>query len=429
MFLDNINIVVLAAGSSTRMNSCFPKVLHKIGNLELVNHILKTVEKIPVKDAILVCDKNLEFTNKSNVEIKKVFQNKKLGTGDAVNSAIEHLKKDVTIILYADTPLVQPQTLNNLLKKIIDEKYDLGLLLFDVKDDNPNYGRVFVDNDKVKQIIEFNDLEKHNINKNTFGNSGVIIIKNKLLLRYLPLIRNENSKKEFYLTDVINFAIKDKKNITYIITDENEAIGINNRTDLSRAELYFNERKRKFFLENGVTLLDPSTTYFSYDTEIDNDVIIHQNVIFGEGVKIQSGAEILPFCYIENANIGSGAKIGPFARVRNNTNIKSNVEIGNFVELKNSKIHENVKIKHLSYIGDTEIKENSNIGAGTITCNFDGIKKHKTFIGENCFIGANNTIIAPLKIGNNAKTGAGSTITDDVPENSLAIARCRQENK
>lgn len=419
----NINAVILAAGDGTRMNSGIPKALHRVANLELINHLLRNLEKLRIMDAILVCDESFEFKNKSQVKIRKIVQAQKLGTGHAVKLASSFLHNEVTIILYGDTPLVQPATL----QKLIEKNDDLGLLLFEVSNENSSYGRVLVEDGKVRKIVEFS--EDHQAKKTSLGNSGVIVIKTRLLSRYLPLLENKNSKKEYYLTDVINFAIKDKKNIGYIVTDERESIGINTREDLVRAEQSFHNMKRKFFLESGVTLIDPATVYFSYDTEIEKDAIIHQNVVFGEGVKIGSGAEILPFCHIEGVEVGTEAKIGPFARIRGETEINSNTEIGNFVEIKNSKIHQHVRIKHLSYIGDTEVGKGTNIGAGTITCNFDGKEKHRTSIGGNCLVGANNAIVAPLKIGDNARTGAGSTITYDVPNDSLAIGRARQENK
>ena len=404
------------------------KVLHSIGNLELINHVLFLISDIGTEDNIIVCSDFFDFENRSFVKLKKVIQRQPLGTANAVSASLEYLKNDAVVILYADTPLVSPQTVNCMINQIKNDDCDMSLLLFFPQDLDAQYGRAVLSNDNLIKIVEFKDLEQEQKRLKMPANSGVMVIKTDVLKRYLPHIKNDNAQKEYYLTDIVDIASSNGLCIKYQIANDQEALGVNTLQDLETLESFFQKKTRAKMSQNGVIFLDSKTNYFSYDTKIEGGAVLHQNVIFGKNVNIQEKAEIFPFCYIENADICSGAKIGPFARIRGQTYVGNHAEVGNFVEVKNSNIKNNVKVKHLSYIGDCQIGSHCNIGAGTIFCNFDGKAKRKTVLGKNCFIGANNSVVAPVNFGNGVKTGAGSTLTKDIPDGYNAIARSYQVN-
>jgi bifunctional UDP-N-acetylglucosamine pyrophosphorylase/glucosamine-1-phosphate N-acetyltransferase len=290
------------------------------------------------------------------------------------------------------------------------------------------YGRLVVDfNNHLEKIVEYKyatSAEK----EITLCNSGVMAVNGSVISNLINKIENNNAAKEFYLTDLIALVNQEKLKCTFIHTHEEEVLGVNSRGELARVENIKQDQLRKKMMDGGVTLIDPKSVYFSFDTKIGNDVIIHPNVVFGTGVEIDSNIDIKSFSHIEGAKIKSGAVIGPFARIRPETVIEENARIGNFVEIKKSLIKKGVKINHLSYIGDSEIGEEANIGAGTITCNYDGYKKSKTKIGKKVFIGSNTALIAPVNIGDGAVIGAGSIIVDDVKKDDLALTRSKQEN-
>lgn len=422
-------IIILAAGKGTRMKSTIPKVLHKICGKTMVGHVIDTAISLDSAKIITVLGTDmLDVENAIKHASSSAIQKEQLGTGDAVKPALEQLKSfsGNILILYADTPLITKNTLAEMLAKL--DSYDIAVLGF-VPDDAAEYGRLVVnDEDELEKIVEYKDASEDE-RSISLCNSGVIAAKAELLQELVTKIDNKNAKGEYYLTDVIELANKAGKKCTYVEGDQNEVLGVNNRIQLSEAEYIFQQRLRIDAMTNGVTLIDPETTYLHHDTKIAPDVIIHPNVYFGAGVEIQSNVEIRAYCHIEGATIKAGAHVGPFARLRPGAEIGEDAHIGNFVEIKKSKIGQEVKIGHLSYIGDATIGTKTNIGAGTITCNYDGINKFETIIGESVFIGSNSALVAPINIGDNAFVGAGSTITKNVLQDSLAVARGRQFSK
>ena len=306
-----------------------------------------------------------------------------------------------------------------------EQNADIVILGF-VGNVEERYGRLIIShNNVVSKIVEFKDLKGDEKGINLF-NSGVFLVKSNILKDLVPQISNQNQAGEYYLTDIIELASKKGFVSKFILCDEDEVLGVNTKEDLAKCEAIMQNRLRKQHLLNGVTLVDKNSVFFSMDTKIEQDVSIEPNVFFGRNVKISSHSIIKAFSYLEGCSIASNVSIGPFARIRSQTIIEGDSKIGNFVEVKNSHLQSGVKAGHLSYIGDAEIQENVNIGAGAIFCNYDGVKKHKTIIEKNVFIGSNTSLVAPILIEENAKIGAGSVITKDVPKNSLAIERNRQ---
>lgn len=430
----SLSIIILAAGKGTRMKSAKPKVLHKISNREMLNLVIDTAKQIKPDNISVVISSEME---KFAAEISKqhpktdltfATQDKQLGTAHALEAGLKSLKKvgDVVLVLYGDTPLIKAQTLKNMISDIIKQQNAVCVLGFHCFDDN-KYGHLVIDKNQLIRIVEFKDASAEE-KAITLCNSGVIAIKGSQIKKLLAKIDNKNASGEFYLTDIVGVAQKQKLTCGFIHTDEKEVMGVNSRVELAKAEKIKQKEIRQHLMESGVTILNPKSVYFSFDTKIGNDVIIHPNVVFGTGVEIDSNIEIKSFSHIEGAKIKSGAVIGPFARIRPETVIEENARIGNFVEIKKSLIKKGAKINHLSYIGDSEIGEEANIGAGTITCNYDGYKKSKTKIGKKVFIGSNTALIAPVNIGDGAVVGAGSIIVGDVKKDDLALTRSKQEN-
>ena len=432
--MNNISIIILSAGKGTRMKSELPKVMHRVAGREMVNMVIDEAKKLNPKNITLVVSPEMEiFYDKiknehKNQQIDFVIQNERKGTGHAVSCTIstfndnKKLHKKV-LILYGDTPLISHKTLEKMLQKIDD--FSLCLLGFDDEEENA-YGRLVInDSGHLEKIVEFkdaNEIEK----KIALCNSGVIAIDGDALPHLLSQIKNSNSAQEFYLTDIVAIANNHGLKCTFIKTNITEVLGVNSRVELANIEKIKQKQIRQKMMENGVTLVSPKTVHFNFDTEIAQDTIIHPNVVFGSAVKIASNVEIKSFCHIEGAQIQKNAVIGPFARIHPQTEIHENVHIGNFVEIKKSQIAKNSKINHLSYIGDSEIGEKTNIGAGTITCNYDGFNKFKTKIGDNVFIGSNSALVAPVEIKNGAIIGAGSVITKNVEIDDLAVSRTSQ---
>lgn len=425
----SLAIIILAAGKGTRMKSKLPKILHSICGKPMVKHVLDLAFLLDPKRTITVLGLGMEDVASVISETSEVVvQTEQLGTADAVKPALEKLKgfNGNVLILYADTPLITYFTLERLLKNL--EENDLSILGFQPHDPS-GYGRLVTDeNDRLKRIVECNDAtdEEKEI---SLCNSGVIACNYNLLDELVAKVANKNSKNEYYLTDIIEIAVKSGKSCGYVEGDEQEVLGVNNRAQLSDAIHVFQQRLRHKAMLDGVTLLDPETVYLNFDTTIGKDVTIHQNVVFGPNVEIADDVEIRSFSHIEGAKIDSGAIIGPFARIRPGSEIQSDARVGNFVEIKNSVIKKGAKVGHLSYIGDAKIGSEANIGAGTVTCNYDGFNKYKTEIGDKAFIGSNSALVAPVKIGDKAFVAAGSTITKDVADKALAVARNRQFTK
>lgn len=428
-----VTTIILAAGKGTRMKSNISKPMHKIAGLEIISHIIKTVEKIDTKETIIVVseENNEDITKCLSDKEKLVIQKERKGTGDATKTAIDIISNinNPVLITYGDMPLVESETYTKMIKRIYEENVSIVALGFYTKDTTNKYGRFKINADNnLESIIEFKDATEEE-RKNPLCNAGIYVIKNaELLKNLLERIDNKNASGEYYLTDIIKIAYKQKLKCVYDIAMENEVMGVNSRNELAVAEKIFQDKKRQEFMLSGVTLQEPSTVYFSYDTIIENDVTIEPNVFFANGVKIKSGTVIKSFSYLEDCEINNNVTIGPFARIRPGTVLKNNCKVGNFCEIKKSTIGNGTKINHLSYIGDTEIGDNTNIGAGTITCNYNGYTKSKTKIGNNSFIGSNTIMIAPINIGNNTMTAAGSVITNDVIDGAIAISRSEQKN-
>lgn len=423
--------IVLCAGNGTRMNSNLPKVLHKLAGFPLIHHVMNTVQELGVSKTVIVAGKDIDKVSKvafdfsNDVIIEK--QDKQLGTGHAVQKALPALKDfdgDV-IILYGDVPFITPVTIN---KMLTTKKQGSDIVVLGFEASQPGaYGRVVTNSDKIEKIVEAKDASDKELQIKSC-NSGVILTNCKNLTQLVKLLKNNNASKEYYLTDIVAIANSQNQKCSLLLCSEAETMGINTRHELAYAENLFQNRSREKFLDIGVTLASPETTIFSMDTVIGRDTFIGQNVVFEPGVTIETGAIIKPFCHLESCHIGSCAEIGPFAHIRPGTEIGNSARIGNFVETKNAKIGEFSKINHLSYVGDAKTGQKVNIGAGTITCNYDGLNKHITIIEDGAFIGSNSSLVAPLKIEQNSIIAAGSVITKDVPKNSLGIARSDQKN-
>lgn len=429
--MSNLSVIIIAAGKGTRMKSSVAKHLHRIGNLEMILHIIKTAEKLDAQEIVCVCsDENIEQIKKNISEkITTTIQKDRLGTAHATKvglDAVKHKNNNI-LVMYGDVPLVKLETYQNMVEKLNDENIVQTGLIFKTKDIRNKYGRVITIGDKLVDNVEYKDANEKT-RQSDLCNAAVLAIKGKILESFLNRIDNNNASKEYYLTDTVKLAKQDGLSSSYIIGDEDEVMGINSRFDLSIAERVFQEQKRKEFMEKGVTLVDPNSVFFSYDTEIENDVIIEPNVVFLTGVKIAKNVLIHSFSYLEDCIIEEGVSVGPFARIRPQTVLKSNCHIGNFVEIKKSTIGEETKIGHLTYIGDTTIGKKTNIGAGCITCNYDGFNKFPTKIGNNCFIGSNTVMVAPVELKDGCLTGAGSVITKKVDKNDIAIGRAEQTN-
>jgi bifunctional UDP-N-acetylglucosamine pyrophosphorylase/glucosamine-1-phosphate N-acetyltransferase len=355
-------------------------------------------------------------------------QTDRLGTGHAVRQAASAYAdaKGNIVVLYADTPLVTAHTLADITARL-DAGADIVVVGFRPADPT-GYGRLLTADGRLHAIREHKDATE---DERRIGlvNSGIMGFRADTLRAVIDRIGNANAKGEYYLTDAVELANADGRRVDFVEANADEVIGVDDRTKLAKAEATFQDFRRAEFMKSGVTLRDPKTVYFSWDTEIGRDVTIFPNVVFGPGVKIADNVEIRAFCDIEDARIGEGATIGPFARIRGGAELGPDVHLGNFVEVKKSKIGAGTKAGHLSYLGDAEIGSNTNIGAGTITCNYDGVNKDKTVIGDNVFIGSNASLVAPVTIGNGAYTASGSVITDDVPPDAVAFGRARQENK
>ena len=418
--------IILAAGKGSRMNSSIPKPLHKIAGKTIIEHILFNIKDAGYDDSVIVLNKENEsffsYLRTNNTDLTFAFQKDQLGTGDAVREGVKDLDLsgvENVLVVFGDTPLLSTKTLRNLLNSNIHN--DITVLGFETSDPG-RYGRLLVTNGKLLKIVEALDANEEE-KKITLCNGGIMIIKANKLKENLSLIKNNNVKKEYILSDLIEINNNDGGRSSFLECDYEETIGVDSKKGLSKAEKIYQNRLRDSFMESGTTILDPETVFFCHDTKIGKDVEIEANIVFGENVTIKDNVIIKSFCSIENSIINNGSSIGPFARLRNNVNVGKDTKIGNFVELKNSSLENDVKISHLSYIGDAEIQDSANIGAGTITCNYDGVNKHKTTIGKRSFIGSNTSLIAPINIGNDASIAAGSSISKDVDSNSLAITR------
>ncbi|WP_153769124.1 bifunctional UDP-N-acetylglucosamine diphosphorylase/glucosamine-1-phosphate N-acetyltransferase GlmU [Labrenzia sp. CE80] len=424
--------IVLAAGLGTRMRSEMPKVMHAIGNLPIVGHVLKTLNVADADRIAVVVGPDMqaleELVGRLAPDASCHQQTDRLGTAHAAlaaRSALEVPADDV-LVLFGDTPLVTPAAISKVRDQLAAGA-DVAVLGFEAA--NPfGYGRLLIENGKLLAIREEKDASEEE-RKVTFCNSGIMGFNGKVALGLLDAIGNDNAKGEFYLTDAPEIASERGLKVVAVAGDEEEVQGINTRAQLATCEAVFQKRMRQMALENGVSLQAPDTVYFSHDTEIEPDVTVEPNVVFGPGVSIESGVTIRAFSHLEGASVGKGSTVGPYARLRPGANLAEGSHIGNFVEIKNASVGAGAKVNHLSYIGDATVGEKSNIGAGTITCNYDGFGKHKTEIGAGSFVGSNSTLVAPLTLGEGVYVAAGSVVTDAVSDNSLVIGRGRQVEK
>ncbi|MFV0490322.1 MAG: bifunctional UDP-N-acetylglucosamine diphosphorylase/glucosamine-1-phosphate N-acetyltransferase GlmU [Pseudorhodobacter sp.] len=426
-----VSLIVLAAGKGTRMNSDLPKVLHPLGAAPILHHALTAGRALDPERVVVVAGHGAEAVTRAarafDPEIGIALQHEQLGTGHAVAQALPFLSgaEGDTIVLYGDTPFVRPETLQAMCAARAE--HGLVVLGFEARDPG-RYGRLITTGDRLDRIVEWKDADDKE-RAVTLCNSGVICADSKLLSELVARIGNDNASGEYYLTDIVALARDAGHSAGVVRCDEAETLGINTRAELAGAERLFQNRMRDDALENGVTLSAPETVFFALDTHIGRDCVIGPNIVFGPGVTVESGAEIRAFCHLEGCHISRGATVGPFARLRPGAELAEDVHVGNFVEIKNAVLDEGVKVGHLTYLGDAHIGEKTNIGAGTVTCNYNGVSKHRTEIGARSFIGTNTLFVAPVSVGRDAMTGSGSVITENVPDEALALGRARQVNK
>ncbi len=424
--------IVLAAGEGTRMKSNLPKVLHQVAGLPLVCHVVKAVQGTGDSDVALVVGRGAEDVRGAVQKIASAVsafeQKERLGTAHAVLAARDAIARgyDDLLIVFGDTPLIEAHSLQTARARLAA---DADIVVIGFRPANPSgYGRLIEDGERLVAIVEekeATDTQK----KIGFCNGGLMAVRGAHALALLDAVRNDNAKGEYYLTDIVAIAHEKGLNVSAIEVPVDNVIGINNRAELAEAESIWQDRKRRDMMLSGVTLIAPETVFFSHDTLVEADVTIEPNVFFGPHAHVATGAVIHAFSHIEGARVGANAEIGPFARLRPGADIGEKSKVGNFCEVKNAIVGKGAKINHLSYIGDASIGAASNIGAGTITCNYDGYNKSNTVIGENAFIGSNSSLVAPVTISDNAYVASGSVITKDVPADALAFGRARQEIK
>jgi bifunctional UDP-N-acetylglucosamine pyrophosphorylase/glucosamine-1-phosphate N-acetyltransferase len=418
-------VVVLAAGLGTRMKSARPKVMHAIAGRPMIGHVLATVAALDPDQVVVVIGAEMDGVAKAVAPHPTVIQNPRLGTGHAVLAArpvLDGFAGDV-LVVYGDTPLVSAETLGRMLAARRTVPEPAAVVLGFRPADPGDYGRLIRGADGgLETIVEAKDATPA---ERAVGlcNSGVMALDGRRLFGLLDRVGNDNAKGEYYLTDIIGLARADGLPCAVVEGDEREFLGVNSRADLATVEAFVQERLRAQALAGGATLIDPATVYFSHDTRLGRDAVIGPFVVFGPGVEVGDNVEILAFSHLEGARIAAGARIGPFARLRPGAAIAAEAHIGNFVEIKNAAVERGAKVNHLTYIGDARVGAGANVGAGTITCNYDGFLKSHTDIGEGAFIGSNTCLVAPVKIGNGAIVGAGSAIAKDVPADALALTR------
>ena len=421
--------IVLAAGEGTRMRSARPKVLHAIAGRSLLAHVLDAVAAVKASSTAVIIGPGQDEVA---AEARRVIpdaacfvQHERQGTAHAVlaaRSAIAQRPDDV-VVVYGDTPLIRPDTIEGLLKPLAA---GARIAVAGFRPRNPaGYGRLITAGGELLAVVEEADASA---SERAIGlcNGGLMALAGKSALSILQRIGNHNRKGEFYLTEAVRIARELKLAAVAVEVEEDDVRGINTKTELAEAEAVAQQRLRKAALERGATLVAPETVFFSADTKLGKDVVVEPYVVFGENVTVEDGAVIRSFSHLSGAHVGKGASVGPFARLRPGTRLGEGAHVGNFVELKEATVDAGAKANHLSYIGDAHVGAAANIGAGTITCNYDGHAKHRTEIGKGAFIGSNSALVAPVAIGEGAYVGSGSVITDDVPPDALALARGRQ---
>jgi bifunctional UDP-N-acetylglucosamine pyrophosphorylase / glucosamine-1-phosphate N-acetyltransferase len=424
-------LVILAAGKGTRMNSDLPKVLHPIAQAPMLAHAMRAGACLAPEHTVIVAghgsDAVARAARDADAAARIVLQDEQLGTAHAVaqaRAALDGFTGD-TVVLYGDTPFIRPQTLQRMIAA--RRHHDVVILGFHAADPG-RYGRLVTQGDDLLRIVEFKDATQEE-RAITLCNSGVVACDAATLFDLVAGVGNGNASGEYYLTDIVALARDRGLSATAVTCEESETLGVNSRAELAAADAVFQAGARAGLMENGVTLMAPETVYLAFDTMIGRDTVIEPNVVFGPGVSVESGARIRAFSHLEGCHVASGAIIGPYARLRPGTELAENCRVGNFVEIKNARLDAGAKVNHLSYIGDACVGAATNIGAGTITCNYDGVMKHQTTIGAGAFIGSNTMLVAPVSIGDGAMTATGSVITRDVAQDALAVARAKQDNK
>lgn len=422
--------VILAAGEGTRMKSALPKVLHQIAGLPMVAHVVKAAEAAGAGDQALVighgADEMRKAAQKFAPKAETFVQEKRLGTAHAVLAARAAISRgyDDVLVMFGDTPLIDPDALTVARLKLAE---GAAVVVIGFRTPNPTgYGRLIEKGGKLVAIREEKDCseEERTIN---FCNGGLMAIAGSQALKLLDAVGNTNAKGEYYLTDIVEIASGQGLDVVATEASFENALGINNRAELAEAEGIWQTRRRRAAMLSGVTLIAPETVYFSHDTEIGADTIVEPNVWFGLGVTIGTASRIHAFSHFEGATIASNCEVGPFARLRPGADLRNKAKVGNFCEVKKATIEEGAKVNHLTYVGDARVGPGANIGAGTITCNYDGYSKFFTDIGEGAFIGSNSSLVAPLTIGSGSYIASGSVITESVPDDALAFGRARQK--
>ncbi|WP_454286846.1 bifunctional UDP-N-acetylglucosamine diphosphorylase/glucosamine-1-phosphate N-acetyltransferase GlmU [Rhizobium arsenicireducens] len=424
--------VILAAGESTRMKSSMSKVLHPVAGLPMIAHVMNAIASSGITDVALVVGRDTEKVVKAGsiagVNVSPFLQTERLGTGHAVLAAREAiaLGYDDVLVAYGDVPLITSEPLIAA-RAALANGHDVAVIGFHTA--NPTgYGRLLVKDGELVAIREERDASEAE-RAVTWCNSGLMAINGRRALDLLTRIGNANAKGEYYLTDIVEIARALGGRTVAVDAPEEQLTGCNNRAELAVLERLWQERRRQELMVSGVSMIAPETVFLSHDTQIAQDALIEPNVVFGPGVTVEGGAVIHAFSHLEGAHVASGATVGPFARLRPGANLATGSKVGNFCEVKKAEIGEGAKVNHLTYIGDAFIGAHANIGAGTITCNYDGVNKHVTRIGERAFIGSNSALVAPVTVGDGAFVASGSVITEDVPADALALGRARQEIK
>ena len=424
----SLGLLLLCAGRGSRMRSDLPKVLHRVGGFPLYCHSLASAMTLTPDRVVLVTGVGAEMVTASITEhgfdAETVLQTEQLGTAHAVAQAKPVLNdfSGDTVVLYGDTPFIKSETLQAM--QTARGEHDVVVLGFRAADPG-RYGRLIMKDNSLDRIVEFKDAnaEERAID---LCNSGVMMADTQTLFDLVDAVGNDNASGEYYLTDIVDLANARGLSCGVVQCDESETLGINSRAELAQAEEIFQAQRRSEALDNGSTLVAPATVYFSHDTVIGRDTIIEPNVVFGPGVTVETGATIRAFSHLEGCHVGGGAVVGPYARLRPGAELEKDAKVGNFVEIKKATIGEGAKVNHLSYVGDASVGAKANIGAGTITCNYNGVEKFVTDIGEGAFIGSNTMLVAPVRVGSDAMTASGAIITKDVPDGALAISRSDQ---
>ena len=433
MSRDQIAIIVLAAGMGTRMKSATPKVLHRVAGRTMLDLVLDEGARLKPTRAVVVAGPDTEGVadqaQAHSLNARVAIQKKRLGTAHAVRAAEKTLGKfdGTVLVLFGDSPLIRAETLKRMVRALKSRKKPTLAFLGFRPDDLGSYGRFAIGPDGAPtRIVEARDITP-DMDVSDICNGGAMAADGRHLFKLLAQVKTKNSQKEYYLTDLVTIAAKQGLGTTIVECNAEEPLGVNSRFDLAVVEQEMQHRLRMDALAGGVTMIDPTTVFLSWDTKLGRDIVIEPNVVFGPSVSVADGVQIRAFCHIEGAAIGPGNIIGPFARLRPGSKLGADVHVGNFVEVKNATLEDGVKANHLTYLGDARVGTQTNVGAGTITCNYDGYGKYHTDIGANVFIGSDVALVAPVKVGDGAVIGAGSVVTKDVAADALVVTRAEQK--